>query len=65
MNEKVAEWDKELELLSIIAKSHTQAANIALMNGYRHKFTYYVLTILNIAHLLKLIEIKQTILYST
>ena len=42
--------------MSIIAKSQPQAAYSAFINGYRHKFTYYVLTIPNIAHLLKPIE---------
>ena len=56
MNEKVAEWHKELEHLSIKAKSQPQAAYSAFVNGYRHKFTYYVRTIPNIAHLLKPIE---------
>ena len=56
MNEKVAEWDKELEHLSIIAKSQPQAAYSDFINGYRHIFTYYVWTIPNIAHLLKPIE---------
>ena len=45
VNEKVAEWHKELEHLSIIAKSQPQAAYSAFINGYRHKFTYYVRTI--------------------
>ena len=57
MNEKVAEWHKELEHLSIIAKSQPQATYSASINGYRHKFTYYVRTIPNIAHLLKPIDI--------
>ena len=56
MNEKVAEWHKEFEHLSIIAKSQPQAAYSAFINGYRHKFTYYVRTISNIAHLFKPIE---------
>ena len=56
VNEKIAEWHKELEHLSIIAKSQPQAAYSAFINGYRHKFTYYVRTIPNIAHLLKPIE---------
>ena len=56
VNETVAEWHKELEHLSIIAKSQPQAACSAFINGYRHKFTYYVRTIPNIAHLLKPIE---------
>ena len=56
VNEKVAEWHKKLEHLSIIAKSQSQAAYSAFINGYRHKFTYYVQTIPNIAHLLKPIE---------
>ena len=53
VNEKVAKWHKELEKLSIIAKYQPQAAYSAFINGYRHKFTYYVRTIPNIAHLLK------------
>ena len=56
MNEKVAEWHKELEHLNIIAKSQPQAVYSAFINGYRHKFTYSVRTIPNIAHLLKPIE---------
>ena len=56
MNEKVAEWHKELDQLSIIAKSQPQPAYSAFINGYRHKFTYYVRTIPKIAHLLKPIE---------
>ena len=42
--------------MSIIAKSQPKAAYSAFINGYRHKFTYYVRTIPNIAHLLKPIE---------
>ena len=56
MNEKVAERHNELQHLSIIAKSQPQAAYSAFINGYRHKFTYYVRTIPNIAHLLKPIK---------
>ena len=56
MNEKVAEWHKELEHLSTIAKSQPQATYSAVINSYIHKFTYYVQTVLNIAHLLKPIK---------
>ena len=42
--------------MSITAKSQPQTAYSAFINGCRHKFTYYVQTITNIAHLLKLIE---------
>ena len=53
----VSLWCNELEkLCSLIAKSQPQAAYCAFVHGYRHKFTYYLRTISNIADLLHPVE---------
>ena len=49
-------WCLELEKLSSIAISQPQAAFIAFILGYRHKFTYYLRTIPNIADWLTPLE---------
>ena len=56
INDKVIEWIKELENLTLIAKSQTQAAYSAYVNGYKHKFTYFICPIPGIAKLLQPIE---------
>ena len=52
INEKVNGWVKELEKLSMIAVAQPQAAYSAFVNGYKHKFTYFIRTIPDISHLL-------------
>ena len=52
VNEKVNGWVKELEKLSMIAVTQPQAAYSAYVNGYKHKFTYFIRTIPDINHLL-------------
>ena len=52
----VSTWCLELEKLSSIATSQPQAAFSAFTLGYRHKFTYYLRTIPNIADLLRPLE---------
>ena len=52
----VSTWCLELEKLSSIAISQPQAAFSAFTLGYRHKFTYYLRTIPNIADLLRPLE---------
>jgi hypothetical protein len=59
VNELVSSWQKQLVLLSQIAELHPQAAYSAYINGFQHKFTYFIRTIPNISNLLQPIE--QTI----
>ena len=56
INDKVIEWIKEQENLTLIAKSQPQAAYSAYVNEYKHKFTYFICTIPGIARLLQPIE---------
>ena len=49
----VANWVKQLEILSTIAKTEPQAAYAAFTAGFRHKITYFIRTIPNIKELLK------------
>ena len=52
----VSTWCLELEKLSTVAISQPQAAFSAFILGYRHKFTYYLRTIPNIADLIRPLE---------
>ena len=52
----VSTWCLELEKLSSIAISQSQAAFSAFTHGYRHTFTNYLRTIPNIADLLRPLE---------
>ena len=51
VNSKVSIWCNELERLSSIAKSLPHAAYSYFVDGYKHKFTYYMGTIPNAAYL--------------
>jgi hypothetical protein len=51
VNSKVSTWCTELEHLCSIAKTQPHAAYAAFVQGYKHKFTFYIRTIPNVAHL--------------
>ena len=53
MGELVKEWVEELETMSKIAKSEPQAAYSAFTAGFRHKITYFIRTIPNVAEIIK------------
>ena len=53
---KVDKWMRELAVLSMIAKTQPQAAYVAFITGFRHKFNYIFRTIDGIQHLLQPIE---------
>ena len=65
INDKVIEWIKELENLTLIAKSQPQAAYSAYVNGYKQKFTYFIRTIPGIAKLLEPIDLITSKLLPT
>ena len=44
----ISQWCEEITELSLIAKTHPQAAYSAFTSGYKHKFTYFMRTIENI-----------------
>ena len=50
---KVEEWCMRLKKLSHIARAHPQAAYIAYIQGEQHRYTYFLRTISNIAHIMK------------
>ena len=54
MNDKVSSWLIQLENLNKIAESNPQVAYSAYINGFQHKFTYFMIT-------RKLREIKKVI----
>ena len=56
VNSKVSTWCTELENLCSIAKSQPHAAYAAFVQGYKHKFTFYIRTIPNVAHLFQPVE---------
>ena len=56
MNEKVSAWVKEIAVLSEIAKFHPQSAYCAYTAGFRHKFNYFLRTILDIDGMLQPLE---------
>ena len=56
VSEKVNQWVKELEKLTDTARSQPQSAYSAYVNGYKHKFTYFMRTIPDIAIQLQPIE---------
>ena len=56
VNSKVSTWCTELENLYSIAKSQPHAAYAAFVQGYKHKFTFYIRTIPNVAHLFQPVE---------
>ena len=49
MNDKVSSWLIQLENLNKIAESNPQVAYSAYINGFQHKFTYFMRTIPNIS----------------
>ena len=55
-NNKVSVWCNELERLSSIAKSQPHAAYSTFVHEYKHKFTYFMRTIPNAAHLFRSVE---------
>ena len=56
VNSKVSTRCTELENLCSIAKSQPHAAYAAFVQGYKHKFTFYIRTIPNVAHLFQPVE---------
>ena len=56
MNDKVSNWLIQLQNLNKIAESNPQVAYSAYINGFQHKFTYFMRTILNISTYLQPIE---------
>ena len=55
-NNKVSVWCNELERLSSIAKSQPHAAYSTFVHEYKHKFTYFMRTIPNAAHLFQSVD---------
>ena len=53
VQELVADWVEQLDVLTSIARSEPQAAYAAFTAGFKHKMTYYIRTIPNIANDLK------------
>ena len=53
MKELCDEWVKQLEELSLIARSEPQAAYSAFTSGFKHKITYFIRTIPNLSEILK------------
>ena len=58
--EKINKWVEELHVLSEIANIEPQAPCTCFLNGYKHKFNYYMRTIPGIGKLLKVDEVKIT-----
>ena len=56
IDKKIAEWCKDIEILSIIAATDPQAAFAGLIFGLRHRYTYFIRTIPNIWQNLKGLE---------
>ena len=61
--EKINKWLEELYVLSEIAKIDPQTAYTCFLNGYKHKFNYYIRTIPGIGNLLR--KVDQVILTET
>eukprot|EP00794_Sanderia_malayensis_P005131 gene5131-biopygen4184 len=60
VNEKIAEWIREIKLLSNIAKTEPQAAFNCFISGYKNKVTFFMRTIPGISENLK--QLDQVIL---
>ena len=58
VQELVADWVEQLDVLTSIARSEPQAAYAAFTAGFKHKMTYYIRTIPNIANDLKPLDEK-------
>ena len=58
VNELVDDWVSQLDVLVQIAKSEPQAAYTGFTSGFKHKMTYYIRTIPNIASNLKVFDDK-------
>ena len=56
MNDKVSSWLIQLQNLNKIAESNPQVAYSAYINGFQHKFTYFMRTIFNISTYLQPIK---------
>ena len=56
VSQQVEEWIAELEQLSIIARSHPQAAYSAYSHGLKGKWLYLARTVPNIGNLLQPLE---------
>ena len=54
--ENMNKWVQELHALSEIAKVDPQAAYTCFLSGYKHKFIYYMRTILGLGNLLKKVD---------
>ena len=60
----ISQWCEEITELSLIAKTHPQAAYSAFTSGYKHKFTYFMRTIENIENFMLPLDkvIKQKLI---
>ena len=58
VQELVADWVEQLDVLTSVAKSEPQAAYAAFTSGFKHKMTYFIRTIPNIAGDLKPLDEK-------
>ena len=58
VQELVEDWMEQLDVLISIARSEPQAAYIAFTAGFRHKMTYYIRTIPDIAAKLRPLDDK-------
>ena len=58
VQELVEDWISQLDVLCAIAKTEPQAAYTAFTSGFRHKMTYFIRTIPNIASKLKQLDEK-------
>jgi len=56
VEEKVEDWISQIVRLAEFAQSHPQASYVAFTFGLRHRWTYYLRTLLNIENLLEPLE---------
>ena len=56
IDKKIAEWCKEIEVLSIIPATEPHAAFSGFIFGFKHHYTYFMRTIPNISQNLKRLE---------
>ena len=60
----ITQWCEEITELSLIARTHTQAAYSAFTSGYKHKFTFFMSTIENVENFMLPLDkvIKQKLI---
>ena len=60
----ITQWCEETAELSLIAKTHPQAAYSAFTSGYKHKFTFFMRTIENVENFMLRLDkvIKQKLI---